>query len=51
MENGLFGIFQSRDIYFTLDMWKLLSPRLASNKTINASENKKSEGGEEQKES
>jgi hypothetical protein len=51
MEKGLFGIYQDRDIYFTLDMYRILSPRSASNQAIKTSENNKDDGREEQKSS
>jgi hypothetical protein len=49
MENGLFGIYQERDIYFTLDMYRILSPRSASNQVIKTSGNNNDDVREEQK--
>ncbi len=51
MDNGLFGIYQSRDIYFTLDMLRVLSHPSVGKRTVESGENKKEDGGEEQKES
>ncbi len=51
MENGLFGIYQSRDIYFTLDMLRVVSHRSLYKRTTETGENKNEDGGEEQKKS
>ena len=50
MVNGLFDIYQSRDIYFTIDMWQVLSHKTPHINHINAGGNKDSGGEEEQKE-
>jgi hypothetical protein len=51
MDNGLFGIYQSRDIYFTLDMLRILSPRSTRTKIIESDKNEELEIEEEKKES
>jgi hypothetical protein len=49
MDNGLFGIYQSRDIYFTLDMLRILSPKQATPKSSKSDDTKNSEKVEESK--
>jgi hypothetical protein len=46
MENGLFEIYQSRDIYFTLDMWSVVSHGMRK-QTDKSRDNNESEKKEE----